>query len=333
MLPTYAGPEIGVASTKAFTCQLAALAAFAIAAGEARGTLSRADEKTLCAALLEAPRHIAEFLKQEAYDQDCWARKSPRRATCSIWAAVRAYPLALEGALKLKEISYIHAEGYAAGEMKHGPIALIDEAVPIIVIAPHDAHFEKTISNMQEVMARGGKVLLISDASGIAKAGKVWARSTVPDTDSLHHAADLCHPGAAAGLLRGHRQRHRRGSAAQSGQIGDSRISDCTVTPEPCKVSAMTDQNALKRAVAAKALEYVQDGMKLGLGSGSTAEIFVEMLAPRVRGGEKLLCVPTSRSTAALARKLGITLASVWTIWRRWTSPWTAPTRPTAIST
>jgi len=96
-----------------------------------------------------------------------------------------SYPLALEGALKLKEISYIHAEGYAAGEMKHGPIALIDEAVPIIVIAPHDVHFEKTISNMQEVMARGGKVLLISDKDGIEKAGKVWASIEVPTTNSF----------------------------------------------------------------------------------------------------------------------------------------------------
>ena len=176
-----AGPEIGVASTKAFTCQLAALAAFAIAAGEARGTLERgATRRRLCTALLETPRHIAEFLKQEAEDRRRWARKSPRRATCSIWAAAPSFPLALEGALKLKEISYIHAEGYAAGEMKHGPIALIDEKVPIIVIAPHDALFEKTISNMQEVMARGGKVLLISDARGVAEAGPVWASIRCP---------------------------------------------------------------------------------------------------------------------------------------------------------
>jgi glucosamine--fructose-6-phosphate aminotransferase (isomerizing) len=96
-----------------------------------------------------------------------------------------SFPLALEGALKLKEISYIHAEGYAAGEMKHGPIALIDAAVPIIVIAPHDALYEKTISNMQEVMARGGKVLLISDARGVAEAGQVWGSITVPDTGSF----------------------------------------------------------------------------------------------------------------------------------------------------
>ena len=182
VLPTYAGPEIGVASTKAFTCQLAALAAFAIAAGEARGVLSAADEKRLCAALLETPRHIAEFLKQEAKVKLLGEEIAKARDVLYMGRGP-AFPLALEGALKLKEISYIHAEGYAAGEMKHGPIALIDEAVPIIVIAPHDELYEKTISNMHEVMARGGKVLLISDARGVAEAGAVWASITVPDTD------------------------------------------------------------------------------------------------------------------------------------------------------
>jgi glucosamine--fructose-6-phosphate aminotransferase (isomerizing) len=183
-LPTYAGPEIGVASTKAFTCQLAALASFAIAAGVARGTLTAEDEKTYCAALLEAPRHIAELLKQEAAIKAVAEDVAKARDVLYLGRGA-SYPLALEGALKLKEISYIHAEGYAAGEMKHGPIALIDENVPIIVIAPHDAHFEKTISNMQEVMARGGKVLLISDAEGVAKAGKVWASITVPTTNAF----------------------------------------------------------------------------------------------------------------------------------------------------
>jgi glucosamine--fructose-6-phosphate aminotransferase (isomerizing) len=182
VLPTYAGPEIGVASTKAFTCQLAALAAFAIAAGEARGVLNVADEKRLCAALLETPRHIAEFLKQESKIKTLGEDIAKARDVLYMGRGP-SFPLALEGALKLKEISYIHAEGYAAGEMKHGPIALIDEAVPIIVIAPHDELYEKTISNMQEVMARGGKVLLISDARGVAEAGSVWASITVPDTD------------------------------------------------------------------------------------------------------------------------------------------------------
>jgi glucosamine--fructose-6-phosphate aminotransferase (isomerizing) len=184
VLPTYAGPEIGVASTKAFTCQLAALASFAIAAGVARGVLTQKDERELCAALLETPRHIAEFLKQEPAIKVLGEEVAKARDVLYLGRGA-SYPLALEGALKLKEISYIHAEGYAAGEMKHGPIALIDEAVPVIVIAPDDAHFEKTISNMQEVMARGGKVLLISDAAGVAKAGKVWASITVPSTNSF----------------------------------------------------------------------------------------------------------------------------------------------------
>jgi glucosamine--fructose-6-phosphate aminotransferase (isomerizing) len=182
VLPTYAGPEIGVASTKAFTCQLAALAAFAIAAGTARGRISPEDEKRLCAALLETPRHVAEFLKQEAKVKLLGEEIAKARDVLYMGRGP-SFPLALEGALKLKEISYIHAEGYAAGEMKHGPIALIDEAVPIIVIAPHDELYEKTVSNMQEVMARGGKVLLISDARGVAAAGAVWASITVPDTD------------------------------------------------------------------------------------------------------------------------------------------------------
>jgi len=184
VLPTYAGPEIGVASTKAFTCQLAALASFAIAAGVARGNLSAEDEKKLCASLLETPRHIADFLKQELKIKAVAEEVAKARDVLYMGRGA-SFPLAMEGALKLKEISYIHAEGCAAGEMKHGPIALIDEAVPIIVIAPHDSHFEKTISNMQEVMARGGKVLLISDREGIAKAGKVWASIEVPTTNAF----------------------------------------------------------------------------------------------------------------------------------------------------
>jgi glutamine---fructose-6-phosphate transaminase (isomerizing) len=182
VLPTYAGPEIGVASTKAFTCQLAALAAFAIAAGQARGRLKLEDEKRLCSALLETPRHIAEFLKQESKVAALGEEIAKATDVLSMGRG-QSFPLALEGALKLKEISYIHAEGYAAGEMKHGPIALIDEKVPIIVIAPHDTLYEKTISNMHEVMARGGKVLLISDPKGVADAGAVWASITVPDAD------------------------------------------------------------------------------------------------------------------------------------------------------
>ena len=185
VLPIFAGPEIGVASTKAFTCQLAALAALAIAAGRERGVLSAEDEKKLCTALLEIPRHIVEFLKQEAKIELLGQEVAKARDVLYLGRGP-SFPLAMEGALKLKEISYIHAEGYAAGEMKHGPIALIDEDVPVIVMAPHDSFFEKTVSNMQEVMARGGKVLLISEASGLSHAGaEAWAKIEVPDADSF----------------------------------------------------------------------------------------------------------------------------------------------------
>jgi glucosamine--fructose-6-phosphate aminotransferase (isomerizing) len=181
VLPTFAGPEIGVASTKAFTCQLAALAALAIAAGRARGKLAEAEEKKLCAALLETPRHIVEFLKQEGKVETLGQEIAKARDVLYLGRGPN-FPLALEGALKLKEISYVHAEGYAAGEMKHGPIALIDESVPVIVLAPHDQTFEKTVSNMQETMARGGKVVLISDAEGLGRAGPdAWATISVPD--------------------------------------------------------------------------------------------------------------------------------------------------------
>jgi len=185
VLPTFAGPEIGVASTKAFTCQLSVLAALAIAAARARKVLDETREKQLVSALLETPRHIVDFLKQEGKIEALALDASKARDVLYLGRGVN-FPLALEGALKLKEISYIHAEGYAAGEMKHGPIALIDENVPVIVIAPHDAVYEKTASNMQEVMARGGKVVLISDARGILAAGeKVWAAIEVPETDPM----------------------------------------------------------------------------------------------------------------------------------------------------
>ena len=185
VLPTLAGPEIGVASTKAFTCQLVALACIAIAAGRARGSLSRAEEERLVAALLETPRKVSEALK--ASDAIEKIAHDIAKATDILYIGRGvSYPIALEGALKLKEISYIHAEGYAAGELKHGPIALIDETLPVVVIAPPDAHFEKTLSNMQEVMAREGKALLISSAAGIAAAGdKLWASIETPETDPM----------------------------------------------------------------------------------------------------------------------------------------------------
>ncbi len=183
VFPTHAGPELGVASTKAFTCQLAVMASLAIAAGKARGTVSVAEEARLTQALMEVPRHMLTLLAQDPVYQALAHELAKARDVLYIGRGL-SYPIALEGALKLKEISYIHAEGYAAGEMKHGPIALIDENVPVVVIAPHDALFEKTISNMQETMARKGKIVLISDKKGLAAAGdKVWARIEVPDVD------------------------------------------------------------------------------------------------------------------------------------------------------
>ncbi len=170
VMPTLAGPEIGVASTKAFTCQLAALAALAIAAGRARGVLSASDEKALVRALIEVPRHLTEALALEPQIEHL-ARDHLAKARDVLYLGRgTSYPIALEGALKLKEISYIHAEGYAAGELKHGPIALIDETMPVVVIAPYDRVFEKTVSNMQEVAARGGRLILVTDAKGAAAA-------------------------------------------------------------------------------------------------------------------------------------------------------------------
>ena len=170
LLPTHAGPEIGVASTKAFTCQLAVLAALAANLARAKGHLNRDAEKAIVAELQQAPAALNAAL---SHDDEIAAMAhliAPARDVLYLGRGPD-FPMALEGALKLKEISYIHAEGYAAGEMKHGPIALIDEAVPVIVIAPSGPLFEKTVSNMQEVRARGGKIVLISDAQGIAEAG------------------------------------------------------------------------------------------------------------------------------------------------------------------
>jgi glucosamine--fructose-6-phosphate aminotransferase (isomerizing) len=169
VMPTLAGPEIGVASTKAFTCQLAVLACLAVAAGRARGVLSAGDENKLVHALIEVPRLMAEALRLEPQIEHL-ARDLAKCSDVLYLGRGTSYPLALEGALKLKEISYIHAEGYAAGELKHGPIALIDEKMPVIVIAPHDRVFEKTLSNIQEVAARGGKIILLTDPKGAHEA-------------------------------------------------------------------------------------------------------------------------------------------------------------------
>jgi glutamine---fructose-6-phosphate transaminase (isomerizing) len=180
VMPTLAGPEIGVASTKAFTCQLAALATLAIAAGRARGVLSENDEKKLVHALIEVPRHLAEALALEPQIEQL-ARDLAKCRDVLYLGRGTSFPIALEGALKLKEISYIHAEGYAAGELKHGPIALIDETMPVIVIAPYDHIFEKTVSNMEEVAARGGRLILLTDAQGARAANsKPWVTLTLP---------------------------------------------------------------------------------------------------------------------------------------------------------
>lgn len=171
LLPTHAGPEIGVASTKAFSCQLAVLAALAAHLAVVKGKMTRDEERDVVEHLTEAPAALNAALAHDEDISDMAHLIAPARDVLYLGRGPD-YPLALEGALKLKEISYIHAEGYASGEMKHGPIALIDEAVPVIVLAPSGPLFEKTVSNMQEVMARGGKVVLISDAEGLAEAGE-----------------------------------------------------------------------------------------------------------------------------------------------------------------
>ena len=185
VLPTHAGPEIGVASTKAFTTQLTVIACLAIAAARARKTIDHDREAALSVAISEVPSRAAEVLNHDEAIQEIAHEVAKARDVLYLGRGT-AYPIALEGALKLKEISYIHAEGYAAGEMKHGPIALIDEEVPIIVIAPHDALFDKTASNTQEVIARGGKVIFLSDAEGLAKMtsqSKPWATIELPTVD------------------------------------------------------------------------------------------------------------------------------------------------------
>ncbi|WP_312222515.1 glutamine--fructose-6-phosphate transaminase (isomerizing) [Rhizobium rhizoryzae] len=186
IFPILAGPEIGVASTKAFTCQLAVLAALSIQAGRARGTLTEVQEKELVRHLIEMPRIMSKVLNLIQPQIEQLSRDLSRFKDVLYLGRGTSYPLAMEGALKLKEISYIHAEGYAAGELKHGPIALIDEHMPVIVIAPHDRFFEKTVSNMQEVAARGGKIIFITDEKGAA-ASKLATMATIvlPNVDEV----------------------------------------------------------------------------------------------------------------------------------------------------
>jgi len=181
VFPTLAGPEIGVASTKAFTCQLSTMASLVIAAAKARGAIDDKREQELVRQLSEAPRFINQVLKLE--DQIAAVCHELSKVNHVLYLGRgTSFPLAMEGALKLKEISYIHAEGYAAGELKHGPIALIDETMPVIVIAPSDRLYEKTVSNMQEVAARGGRIILITDKKGAASASiDTMATIVLPD--------------------------------------------------------------------------------------------------------------------------------------------------------
>ncbi len=222
VLPTLAGPEIGVASTKAFTCQLMVLAAVAVAAGKARGELSDAHEAVH--GLVEIPRLMAAALAIEPQIEKL-AREIAKSKDVLYLGRGTSYPLALEGALKLKEISYIHAEGYAAGELKHGPIALIDENMPVVVIAPFDQVFEKTVSNMQEVAARGGNIILMTDARGCQGSDD---RVAGDDRAARHrrglYAHGLCHSRAATRLSHGGYHGHRRRPAAKSCEIRDGRI-------------------------------------------------------------------------------------------------------------
>ncbi|MGF1476806.1 MAG: glutamine--fructose-6-phosphate transaminase (isomerizing) [Geminicoccaceae bacterium] len=184
-LRTLAGPEIGVASTKAFTTQLATLACLAIVAGRERGVLTLEDEQRMTHALEEVPALTAEVLEHDEHIQEIAQAIMHSRDVLYIGRGA-SFPIALEGALKLKEVSYIHAEGYAAGELKHGPIALIDEEVPVIVVAPPDDVFEKTASNLEEVSARGGRVVLITDARGAERyAEQAWQAIVMPEVDAL----------------------------------------------------------------------------------------------------------------------------------------------------
>ncbi len=222
--PTLAGPEIGVASTKAFTCQLAALAALAIALGKARGAIDEAAEQALVGELVATPGLLAEALKLEPAAEKL-AHVVARARDVLYLGRGTAYPLALEGALKLKELSYIHAEGYAAGELKHGPIALIDEAMPVIVIAPRDAVFEKTVSNMQEVAARGGRLILIGDQQR-GRGGRGGDRARPADAgDEAQFRPDRLRRADPDARLshRGHHGQRRR-PAAQPGEVGDRGI-------------------------------------------------------------------------------------------------------------
>jgi glutamine---fructose-6-phosphate transaminase (isomerizing) len=185
VLPTLAGPEICVASTKAFTTQLVTLACVAVAWAQARGAASKQRCAEIMAALERLPAQAGRILHDESQWKGLAHDMAQARDVIYLGRGT-SYPIAMEGALKLKEISYIHAEGYAAGEMKHGPIALIEEGVPVVLVAPHDPWFEKTASNVKEAQARGGRVVLLSDRAGIAKIGAeaAWTYE-MPDCDTF----------------------------------------------------------------------------------------------------------------------------------------------------
>ena len=222
--PTLAGPEIGVASTKAFTCQLAAMAALAIGLASARGEIDAAKEADLLAELVAAPGLLAEALKLEPAVEKL-ARAIAHARDVLYLGRGTGFPVALEGALKLKELSYIHAEGYAAGELKHGPIALIDPDMPVVVIAPRDAVFEKTVSNMQEVAARGGRIILIGEtARGRGGGGRDRALSGDAGRRRELRPDRLRGAGPDARLSHGGDHGQRRRPAAQSGEIRHGRI-------------------------------------------------------------------------------------------------------------
>jgi len=185
ILKTLAGPEIGVASTKAFTTQLAVLVCFAIGLARRRGAIDEAQEQDLMSSLAEVPAKMADFLSQEDEVQALSLSLIEAKDVLYLGRGL-SYPLAMEGALKLKEISYIHAEGYAAGEMKHGPIALIDEHMPVIVLAPSDGLMDKTLSNIEQASARGGWVIAITDSAGVERIGTLAAQVIkVPDVSPM----------------------------------------------------------------------------------------------------------------------------------------------------
>jgi glucosamine--fructose-6-phosphate aminotransferase (isomerizing) len=184
VIPTRAGAEIGVASTKAFTCQLVTLLELALAAGVRRGRVSEGELARYRADLVALPTLLGSALSRDMTIAEIARELSPAHSVLFLGRGAM-HPIALEAALKLKEISYIHAEGYAAGELKHGPIALVDRETPVVVFAPYDRLYEKTLSNVREVMSRDGRVVLITDAEGARRSGETWRRVIMPTVPEL----------------------------------------------------------------------------------------------------------------------------------------------------